>query len=240
MEFPFTDNHEYLAKESFKKSQNITKYKVNCIERKKNKYRINPFGYLNHNYDIKMFNEIKPFLQKKMNNDILNIIKIFIGKTEYTIYESEHNKIKFLGKNIYLYLFHRGISICNDWKIDPNKIYMKRRIANRVIDLNDLKYEIVREDKDNSTNYEINFFNIISLFKFKYIYSIKFDECYYRFNEKEKNILKDPSKYNCNEICDRYFVNFIHKNILKNFKFIKYEDQKHDYFTFQNPENYNN
>ena len=117
MEFPFTDNHEYLVKESFKKSENITKYKINCIEIKKNKYRFNPFGYLNHNYDIKMFNEIKPFLQKKMNNDILNIIKIFIGKTEYTIYESEHNKIKFLGKNIYLYLFHRGISICYDWKL---------------------------------------------------------------------------------------------------------------------------
>ena len=100
--------------------------------------------------------------------------------------------------------------------------------------------ELVCKDDGVSKSFELNFFMDTSLYKSKIIYSIKFDECIWKFNSKEKEILKDPSKYNCNEICDRYFVNFIHKNILKNFKFIKYEDQKHDYFTFQNPENYNN
>jgi hypothetical protein len=40
------------------------------------------------------------------------------------------------------------------------------------------------------------------------------------------------------------FINFLgcndkltnYKNILKNFKFIKYKDQKHDYFTFHKSE----
>ena len=92
--------------------------------------------------------------------------------------------------------------------------------------MNSYLYELICEEDKSSKKktYQLNFFIDVSPTKSKIIYSIKFDECIWGFSAREKQILKDPSKYNCNELYDRYFVNYIHKKILKNFKFINYLD----------------
>ena len=225
MEFPSMDTMmreaEFKALTCVKNKLRNKKFIKNKEKIQKNNNKYNPFGFISYNYELKNFNDIKPFFQKKMNSDILFNIEEFIGKKSYYVSRTKENIVTLENKKILYIILYMSLSITNDWMIDSNQFYMKRKLNGRIIDLNQYFFELVCKDDGVSKSFELNFFIDTSLYKSKIIYSIKFDECIWKFNSKEKEILKDPSKYNCNEICDRYFVNFIHKNILKNFKFTK-------------------
>jgi len=55
----------------------------------------------------------------------------------------------------------------------------------------------------------------------KIVYRINFEDSTFKLNEKQKNILQNPTKYNNNTVCDYYLINCIHKYILKKIKYIK-------------------
>lgn len=177
--------------------------------------KINQFNFVIPYYDYKLFNNFKNYFIDKLNSNVTDLIQSFIGKEKYKVFltnkdrkyeEKIHNKV----------LFHSN-SLLNDWLINDKLIYLIRKINHKTIDLNNLIYKLIINDDGYDIKYQLIFYDNCH----KIVYQINFENSTFKLNEKQKNILKNPIKYNSNTVCDYYLINCIHKYILKKIKYIK-------------------
>ena len=171
----------------------------------------NSLGYERMHNEYRKFNHLKQDLIKLFNTDIVNMMSKYIHReTIYVPYYEDDLKIN---KKITYKVLWAGTSFINDWCIEDESLYLYRKVKHRTLNLNKMEYDITFE---NEKIYEVNFYNE----KKQIVYRLKFDIFQFRLSEKEKQILKNPSKYNSNHICDKYLVNVFHKNVLKYIKII--------------------
>ena len=195
------------AKEHIK---NENKKKVyNAYLKYGNSKKCNSLGYERMHNEYRKFWHIKQNFIKLFNNDIVNLMSKYIHReTIYVCYYEDDLKIN---KKITYKVLWAGTSFIDDWCIEDESLYLYRKVKHKTLNLNKMEYDITFE---NEKIYEVSFYNE----KKQIAYKLKFDKCQFRLSEKEKQVLKDPSKYNSNYICDKYLVNVFHKNILNYIK----------------------